>query len=100
MTKTMTRMIAAVAAMGLVATPIVAQAGTRAGDSATVYSVSNAGPGLGRDAEGEGQGAGSVVWFVVGFGALAAATYAGLIASGLIQEGEGSCISPGATADC
>lgn len=99
MTKTMTRMIAAVAAMGLVATPIVAQAGTRAGDSAATYSTSEAGPGLGREAEGEGQAAGGFVWLIFGVAATAL-TYAGLLASGAIQDGDAQCISPGATADC
>lgn len=55
MTKIVTRMMAATAALGLVAAPIVAQANTRAGDSAATYSTSNALPGLGRAAGGEGQ---------------------------------------------
>lgn len=53
MMKTMTRILAATAAMGLAFAPIAAQANTRAGDSGAVYSVSNAAPGIGRDAEGE-----------------------------------------------
>lgn len=56
MTKTVTRLMAAVAALGLVAAPIVAHANTRAGDSTATYSTSNALPGLGRAADGEGQG--------------------------------------------
>lgn len=55
MTKTVTRLMAATAALGLVAAPIMAQANTRAGDSAATYSTSNAAPGLGRAADGEGQ---------------------------------------------
>lgn len=51
MLKTMSRMMAAVAALGLVVTPVMAQANTRAGDNGTVYNVSA--PGLGRDDEGE-----------------------------------------------
>lgn len=56
MTKTVTRMMAAAAALGLVAAPIMAQANTRAADSAATYSTSNALPGLGRAADGEGLG--------------------------------------------
>lgn len=56
MTKTVTRMMAAAAALGLVAAPIMAHANTRAGDSNAAYSTSNALPGLGRAAGGEGQG--------------------------------------------
>ncbi|MCL9998917.1 MAG: hypothetical protein NBV68_06015 [Erythrobacter sp.] len=96
MTKIVTRMVAAAAAMSFVATPIVAQANTRAGDSEATYSVANPGPGLGRDAEGEGQAQGGLIWLVVGIGAVTAAVYAGLIASGVIEEGDGECISPGA----
>jgi hypothetical protein len=56
MTKTVTRMMAAAAALGLVAAPIMAQANTRAADSTATYSTANALPGLGRAADGEGQG--------------------------------------------
>lgn len=56
MTKIVTRMMAAAAALGLVAAPIMAQANTRAGDSTATYSTANALPGLGRAAGGEGQG--------------------------------------------
>lgn len=55
MTKTVTRMMAAAAALGLVAAPIMAQANTRAGDSTASYSTANALPGLGRAGDGEGQ---------------------------------------------
>ena len=55
MTKTVTRMMAAAAALGLVSAPIMAQANTRAADSTATYSISNALPGLGRAAGGEGQ---------------------------------------------
>jgi hypothetical protein len=95
MTKTMTRMIAAVAAMGLVATPIVAQANTRASDSAATYSTVNAAPGLGREAEGEGAVAGPIVW-IVGLLGFTAAGFAAAIAAGEFTEADGECISPGA----
>lgn len=52
--KTMSRMLAATAALGLVFAPIAAQANTRAGDSQSVYSVAN--PGLGREDDGESIG--------------------------------------------
>lgn len=96
MTKTVTRIIASVAALSLVATPIVAQAKTRAGDSAATYSAPVAAPGLGRDAEGEGQAQGGLIWLIVGIGAVTSAVYAGLIASGVIEQGDAECISPGA----
>jgi hypothetical protein len=51
MMKTVTRMLAATAALGMAFAPIAAQANTRAGDNGTVYSVSK--PGLGRDGDGE-----------------------------------------------
>lgn len=92
MTKTMTRMIAAVAAMGLVATPIVAQASTRASDSTPVYSVSNAGPGLGRDAEGEGQA--QFLSIILPIFTVTAVTLGALLAGGVIGEDQGQCQSP------
>ena len=55
MMKTVSRMLAASAALGLVAAPIMASANTRAGDAGSVYSASNSVPGLGRVAAGEGQ---------------------------------------------
>lgn len=93
MNKTATRLMAATAALGLVAAPIVAQANTRAGDRGTVYSTSNALPGLGRAASGEGQeegiGAGEVL---LGLGA------AGLIVAGAVvaaNSGSDDDASPG-----
>lgn len=53
MMKTVTRIAMAAAAASMALMPIAAQANTRAGDSASVYSVSAA-PGVGRAAEGEG----------------------------------------------
>lgn len=55
MFKTTSKVIMTVAAAGMAFAPIAAQANTRAGDSAPVYTSSSAAqPGLGRDAEGEG----------------------------------------------
>jgi hypothetical protein len=51
MTKTMNRMLLAATAASVALLPIAAQAGTRAGDSGSVYGVSA--PGLGRAATGE-----------------------------------------------
>jgi len=95
MTKTVTRMMAAAAALGLVAAPIMAQANTRAADSAASYSTSNALPGLGRAAGGEGQseedtGVGSLL-----LGGVAVAVIIGgiIIAS---DSGDNGCASPDA----
>jgi hypothetical protein len=94
MIKTISRLAAATAALGLVAAPIMAQANTRAGDSSSVYSMGNAAPGLGRSAEGEdivGAGPGFLVLliggtlFVVGI----------LTATDVLGDDEGDCASPG-----
>lgn len=93
MIKTVSRMIVATAALGLVAAPMVASANTRAGDSGAVYSTSNALPGLGRSADGEGaEDGGTVVLFIA---AGAAAIVGGLVAGGVIG-GDSDCASPGA----
>lgn len=92
MTKTVTRMIASMAALSLVATPIVAQASTRAGDSAVTYSVSQAGPGLGREAEGEGQVGGFP--FIIVFVSVSAIAAAIAVATDIIGEDQGNCASP------
>ena len=91
MIKTATRLMAATAALGLVAAPIVAQANTRAGDSGSVYSVSNAAPGLGRAAAGEGQEEGSGLAIPLGIAAVA------LIGVGIyFAADDDDCASPGA----
>ncbi len=54
MFKTARNVMAALAAGGLVLTPVAAQANTRAGDSKAFYTSSQVQPGLGRSAEGEG----------------------------------------------
>lgn len=94
MTKTVTRMMAAAAALGLVAAPIMAQANTRAADSAATYSTSNALPGLGRAAAGEGQaeeGAGLTAVFVGGIGI--AAVIGGIVVAA--DSGSDDDASPG-----
>jgi hypothetical protein len=54
MSKAMSKVIMTAAAAGLALAPISAQANTRAGDQAPVYtSTSAAQPGIGRGAEGE-----------------------------------------------
>lgn len=53
MSKTIQKVLAAVAAAGLAFTPIAAQANTRAGDSGAFYSGSQSQPGQGRTASGE-----------------------------------------------
>ncbi len=54
MPKTAQKLLTALAAGSLVFTPVVAQANTRAGDSASLYTSAQVQPGLGRSAEGEG----------------------------------------------
>lgn len=59
MMKTVSRLMTAAAAASLVIAPVAAQAGTRAGDSGSVYSVSGA--GLGRAAKGESAKSGGTI---------------------------------------
>ena len=95
MIKTVTRMLAATAALGLVAAPIMAQANTRAADSAASYSTSNALPGLGRAAGGEGQaeeGTGAGTILLGGFAV--AAIIGGIVIAA--DSGDDDCASPGA----
>jgi len=83
MTKTMTRMMAATAALGLVAAPIMAHANTRAAGAAPTYSISNALPGLGRADDGEGQAeSGTLTAIIVGTVA------AGAIIAGIVVASE------------
>lgn len=95
MIKTVTRMMAATAALGLIAAPIMANANTRAADSGAIYSMTNAQPGLGRAADGEGQseGGGSLI-----LGLFAGVTIiAGiLVATDVIGDDNDDCASPGA----
>jgi len=98
MIKTVSRMMAATAALGLVAAPMMANANTRAGDSGAVYSTSNAAPGLGRAAAGEGQGeeeggAGSLLLGAAAGGAIIVGI---LIATDVIGSDDDDCASPGA----
>lgn len=95
MTKTVTRMMAATAALGLVAAPIMAQANTRAADSATTYNTSNALPGLGRAAGGEGQGEEGIGGTALIVGGLAiAAIIGGIVVAS--DSGDEDCASPDA----
>ena len=95
MTKTVTRMMAAAAALGLVAAPIMANANTRAGDTNAVYSTSSA-PGLGRAAAGEGQEEEGGANFLLVAGAVSLIVVGGLIAFDVIGDDESDCASPGA----
>ena len=54
MPKTAQKILTTLATVGLVFTPVAAQANTRAGDSKAFYTSSQVQPGLGRSAEGEG----------------------------------------------
>lgn len=93
MIKTMTRLLAASAAVGLVAAPIMANANTRAGAAGTVYSVSGSMPGLGRASDGEGQEGGGngtgILLGIAGFGLVIAGAVVGF-------GGDDDCVSPGA----
>ena len=85
----MSRALVTAAAAGMAFAPIAAQANTRAGDNAPVYSNTVAQPGMARDAEGESvRGGGSILLLLF---AGAAAIGAIVIASG----GDGDQ-SPGA----
>lgn len=59
----------AAGAISLSFAPVAANAGTRAGDNAPVYSSANSStqsqPGIGRAAEGEQLGAGAPVYFIL-----------------------------------
>ena len=59
------------AVIALIASPIAAQANTRAGDSGAIYTASFAQPGSGRDADGESIASGSsfLIGLLVGLGA-------------------------------
>lgn len=95
MIKTVTRILAATAALGLVVAPIMAQANTRAADSAPAYSTSNALPGLGRAAGGEGQSEGGIGGGSLLIGGVAVA----VIVNGIVvasDSGDNGCASPGA----
>lgn len=55
----------AAGAISLSFAPVAANAGTRAGDNAPVYSSTQSQPGIGRAAEGEQLGAGAPVYFIL-----------------------------------
>lgn len=89
MMKIATRIAMTAAAASMAVLPIAAQANTRAGDSAAVYSVSAAQPGLGRDAEGENAKGG----FGIVLGLLAAVAIIGGVF--LASDSEDNGQSPG-----
>ena len=94
MYKTMTRMLAATAALSLATAPIVAHANTRAGD--TSFAVAASAPGLGRADVGEGQNEKRFGNFFLAAGAVALAVVGALIAAGVIGDDDDDCVSPGA----
>ncbi|WP_298470133.1 hypothetical protein [uncultured Erythrobacter sp.] len=56
MSKVAQKLMTALAATGLLLAPVAAQANTRAGDSSSLYTSAQVGPGAGRSADGEGLG--------------------------------------------
>ncbi len=90
MIKTVSRLMVASAAASMVFAPIAAQANTRAGDNAPVYTTNTteAQPGRARDAEGESVGGGSsIILILLG----AAAAIAGVVAvADSSDDGNGS----------
>jgi hypothetical protein len=98
MIKTVSRMMVATAALGLVSAPIMVQANTRAGDSGSVYSIGNSAPGLGRAAGGEEQGEeeGGIGTLLLTGGAVSLIVVGGLLAGGVIGDDDSDCVSPGA----
>jgi hypothetical protein len=75
MIKTVSRMMMTAAAASLAIAPIAVQAGTRASDSGSVYSVASSAPGIGRADEGESA--------VSGIAVILALLAAGLIGAGI-----------------
>lgn len=90
MTKFATRMMMTAAAATMAFAPIAAQAGTRASDNASVYSVSA--PGVGRSANGENQSEGGGASAII-LGLLAAAAVIAGIYFAVDSEDDGQ--SPG-----
>lgn len=88
-----TRMMMTAAAASMAFAPVVAQANTRASDSKTVYSTSNAKPGLGRAAKGEKQAQGMSI--ILGLLGATAVVVGGLIAGGVIGDSTDDDQSPG-----
>jgi hypothetical protein len=96
MFKTVSRMMVATAALGLVSAPIMVQANTRAGDSRAVYSTGNALPGLGRAGGGEEQGEeGGVGGILLGVGAVGLGLVGLGLATGVIGDNDDADGSPG-----
>lgn len=95
MIKTVSRMMAATAALGLIAAPMAVSANTRAGDSGAVYNTSNAAPGLGRAAAGEGQDDESGVGGLIIGAAAGAAIILGILIATDVIGGSNDDASPG-----
>lgn len=89
MFKTTSRALVAAATASLALAPIAAQANTRAGDSAPVYSTANAQPGLARDADGENLAGGPGIIIAL---LAAAAIIAGIVVA---SDNEDDDVSPG-----
>lgn len=96
MTRIVTRMMAAAAALGLVAAPIMAQANTRAADNGATYSNSNSLPGLGRAANGEGQEEAGLGFAEVGIGLVAVTAIVGGVVTYAESQEDDDCTSPDA----
>lgn len=89
MMKLATRLCMTAAAASMAVLPIAAQANTRAGDNAAVYTTSASQPGVGRAAEGESAKSG----FGIILGILAAAAIIGGIYFASDSDDDGQ--SPG-----
>ena len=89
MMKTMSRLMVTAAAASMVVAPIAAQANTRAGDNAPVYTSEAAQPGTAREADGEEmRGGGSTILLLLA----AAAAIAGIV---IAADNEDDDQSPG-----
>ena len=89
MMKTMSRLMVTAAAASMAFAPIAAQANTRAGDNAPVYTSEAAQPGMARDAEGEEMRGSSTILLLLA----AAAAIAGIV---IAADNEDDDQSPGA----
>ena len=89
MMKTMSRLMVTAAAASMAFAPIAAQANTRAGDNAPVYTSEAAQPGMARDAEGEEMRGRSTILLLLA----AAAAIAGIV---IAADNEDDDQSPGA----
>ena len=89
MMKSISRLTVTVAAASMAFAPIAAQANTRAGDNAPVYTSQSAQPGMAREAEGEEmRGGGATILLLLA----AAAAIAGIV---IAADNEDDDQSPG-----